>query len=277
MSKLPSFQFYPGDWMKDPDLRRCSKSARGVWIDMICLSFECEERGVFASNGEPWPDSDIAAAVGGDCTEVLSAIAELLSKGVCSRNKSGAIFCRRVVRDENKRRLCSEAGKAGGGNPALTFKGDSKGSAKGVVKGGSKRNPKASSSISSSSSTSDKEENHKNDSCSEVSVPEPAEPPVLVFPVIGAPGTWNLTQSKIDEYQGTYIGLDVLGECRKSRQWVIDNPTKRKTAGGMAKFLNSWLSRAQNSGGGRSVVAQNSDLFGSLRRFQESEEPHDAE
>jgi len=150
VSKLPSFQFYPGDWLKDPSLRRCTKSAKGVWIDMICLSFECEERGVFATSGVPWPDGDIVAAVGGDNAEVTRALEELLAKGVCSRNQSGAIFCRRVVRDEMKRRKCSEAGKAGGGNPALTFKGDPKGG----VKGGVKQNPKASSSSSSSESNS---------------------------------------------------------------------------------------------------------------------------
>lgn len=150
MAKLPSFQFYPGDWLKDPNLRRCTKSARGVWIDMVCLSFECEERGVFAASGEPWPDGDIAAAIGGDIAENLRAIDELLAKGVCSRNNSGAIFCRRVVRDEQKRRLCSEAGKKGGGNPDLTFKGVSKGTLKGGSKGTSKRNAKASSSSSSS-------------------------------------------------------------------------------------------------------------------------------
>jgi hypothetical protein len=150
-AKLPSFQFYPGDWLKDPALRRCSKSAKGVWIDIVCLSFECEERGVFQTSGMPWPDEDIAGAVGGDIAENLRALTELLSKGVCSRNQSGAVFCRRVVRDEQKRRLCSEAGKAGGGNPALnsgTYKGGSKGDSKGRRKGGAK----ASSSTSSSSS-----------------------------------------------------------------------------------------------------------------------------
>ena len=33
--KLPAFQFYPGDWRKDPNLCRCSHAAKGVWIDMI--------------------------------------------------------------------------------------------------------------------------------------------------------------------------------------------------------------------------------------------------
>ncbi len=43
--KLPSFQFYPGDWMKDPSLRSVSLEARGLWMDMLCLLFESVRRG----------------------------------------------------------------------------------------------------------------------------------------------------------------------------------------------------------------------------------------
>jgi len=101
--KLPSFQFYPGDWLKDPNLRRCSKAAKGAWIDMLCLMFECDTRGVLSSGGQPWGDEDIAAAIGGDAAEVITCIRELLSKGVASRNDAGAIFSRRLVRDEQQR------------------------------------------------------------------------------------------------------------------------------------------------------------------------------
>ena len=87
----------------------------------------------------------------------------------------------------------------------------------------------------------------KKDSCPEVPQSEPSEPPVLVFPTVGNPSVWNLTQSKVDEYHETYPDLDVLAECRKAKQWTIDNPANRKTHGGMSKFLNGWMSRAQNS------------------------------
>lgn len=49
MSKKPSFQFYPGDWLKDTALRLCSPAARGIWMDMLCLLHECPQRGVFRS------------------------------------------------------------------------------------------------------------------------------------------------------------------------------------------------------------------------------------
>lgn len=104
MSKLPSFQFYPGDWMKDPNVRRCSLAARGVWMDILCLMFECEDRGVLASGDKPWSDQEVAGAVSGPTDVVLSCIAELELKGVVSRNQSGAMFSRRLVRDEQVRK-----------------------------------------------------------------------------------------------------------------------------------------------------------------------------
>lgn len=103
MAKLPAIQLYTGDWLKDPNLRRCSKAAKGVWIDMLCLMSECEDRGVLASGGVPWDKNDIAMAVGGDQAEILSCIEELLAKGVASLTKLGAITNRRMVRDEKIR------------------------------------------------------------------------------------------------------------------------------------------------------------------------------
>ena len=104
MGKLPAFMFYTGDWLKDPTLSRCSPAARGIWIDMLCLMFECEERGVLSSGSRPWSDPEIAAAVRGDTQEVLSCLRELLDKGVAHRNESGAVYSRRLVRDEETRK-----------------------------------------------------------------------------------------------------------------------------------------------------------------------------
>lgn len=119
-SPLPWFKFYPSDWRKDPNLSRCSKAAKGFWIDALCLLSETECRGVFRTDGIPWSDEDIALAVGGDIAENLRCLTELFVKSVIARTSDGAVFSRRMVRDEQKRTKCSEAGKRGGGNP--TFK-----------------------------------------------------------------------------------------------------------------------------------------------------------
>lgn len=104
MQREPGFYFYTGDWLKDPLLRMCSKAAKGCFIDMLAILDGCPFRGVFVTAaGEPWTDLEIAAALGGDATENMAAITELLRNGVVSRNQRGAIFSRRMVRDQNLR------------------------------------------------------------------------------------------------------------------------------------------------------------------------------
>jgi len=80
------------------------------------------------------------------------------------------------------------------------------------------------------------------------------EVPVMEFPVEGVkpgePRVWHLLPSKLLEYQETYPMLDVPGEFKVALQWLRDNPPKRKTPTGMPKYLNSWLTRAQEKGHG---------------------------
>jgi hypothetical protein len=88
-----------------------------------------------------------------------------------------------------------------------------------------------------------------------LAVPVAEELPVTVmsFPVVGNPKvpTWELTAAKEREYVEAFPGLDVLGEFRKARQWLLDDPKRRKTASGMPRFLGGWLGRANDRGGGR--------------------------
>jgi hypothetical protein len=52
MGKLPSFQFYPDDWLKDPQLRMASMSSKGIWIDLLCAMFEAKERGAIEATAD---------------------------------------------------------------------------------------------------------------------------------------------------------------------------------------------------------------------------------
>ena len=118
--KLPSFQFYPGDWMKDPGLRSVSLEARGLWIDMLCLLFESGRRGYLQhSTGKPVSDEQLARMTGSSTEQVSRLLRELEDSGVFSRTEHGTIYSRRMIRDERKRAACSDAGKKGGGIPDL--------------------------------------------------------------------------------------------------------------------------------------------------------------
>jgi hypothetical protein len=99
---------------------------------------------------------------------------------------------------------------------------------------------------------------------------EPAEPaPALVtFPCSGKPDAWGMTECYRAEWAAAYPCVDVMAEARKALAWVNANPTKRKTARGMAKFLLGWMSRQQDRGGNgltHSPVAQRSLRVGHTR------------
>ena len=112
MAKLPSFQFYPGDWLKDPDLRICSLAAKGLLIDMLCYMHESQERGVLLVRGKPLSDVHIARLFGGGDTR--EALAELIDNGVIVRREDGALYSKRMVRDEHIRQERTKAGAQGG-------------------------------------------------------------------------------------------------------------------------------------------------------------------
>jgi len=81
-------------------------------------------------------------------------------------------------------------------------------------------------------------------------LPETDERPVLEFPCDGKPPTWALVESQLAQWRDLYPSLDVDAECRKAYAWVLADPTNRKTARGMLRFLVGWLNRNQNRGSG---------------------------
>jgi hypothetical protein len=84
----------------------------------------------------------------------------------------------------------------------------------------------------------------------------PAEPPaapapLLLFPCVadarsGRAAEWALTVELVAQWEETFPGMDVVGEARRAREWILAN--HRKTHGGMRSFLLRWLSKAQDSG-----------------------------
>lgn len=71
--KRPSFQFYPGDWQSNSNLRRCTHAEKGAWLDVMCLMHDQPEYGILR-----WPLKDIAQAIGAP----LPLVRALVSKGV---------------------------------------------------------------------------------------------------------------------------------------------------------------------------------------------------
>lgn len=65
------------------------------------------------------------------------------------------------------------------------------------------------------------------------------------FYLLRSNGQWELSKDKIEDLKKAYLDKDVEAELLKAKQWLIDNPAKRKTAKGMSRFLSGWLNRAK--------------------------------
>lgn len=82
---------------------------------------------------------------------------------------------------------------------------------------------------------------------SELEQAQPPEPAFIIFPTNGKTKEWELSQKRLIDLKALYPGVNVELELRRALDWANREPTKRKTARGMERFLNAWLSRSQNT------------------------------
>lgn len=87
------------------------------------------------------------------------------------------------------------------------------------------------------------------------SVPTTAPTGVLAFPTIGQGGpVWWLSEAQVAEWASLYPGLSILTEAQKALAWIKADLGRRKTAGGMRKFLVGWFNRAVNDRRGQTTA-----------------------
>lgn len=101
LDKRPAFQFYTGDWLKDPQLSMCSPHTRGIWIDAICAMHELDRRGQITGTAE-----QLARLCRCTPVEFVHAVTELRSTEtalVTERNGILTLSCRRMFREYKSR------------------------------------------------------------------------------------------------------------------------------------------------------------------------------
>ena len=100
-----------------------------------------------------------------------------------------------------------------------------------------------------------------------------AETPLAdVEPITLNDGTeWTCPLADYEEYKRLYPGVDIDNAFREMRAWCNSNPTKRKTARGIKRFVNGWLSRQQDSGKGSHTSKQVRDNNNFERRKYDME------
>lgn len=118
MKRMLWSKFCWADWARDPGLRTSSYAAKGLWMDMLCQMDASPERGFLTLAGRAATGAEIARMVGGERRMVERLIAELEANGVLSRDGRGAIFSRRMTRDDVISRENIANGQRGG-NPSL--------------------------------------------------------------------------------------------------------------------------------------------------------------
>ena len=57
----------------------------------------------------------------------------------------------------------------------------------------------------------------------------------------------GITDTDRTDWGKAYPAVDIDGEIDRARQWLIDNPAKRKKQ--VSRFLTNWLARCQERGG----------------------------
>lgn len=112
MSKLPAFQFYPGDWVQDTG--PLSLAAKGAWIDLLCAMWRSQTRGTLTLSLLGYTRLIRATA-----DQAKAAISELIDMGICDAEIDGqkvknlplvtdgnvivTLINRRMVREEKER------------------------------------------------------------------------------------------------------------------------------------------------------------------------------
>jgi hypothetical protein len=95
--KRPSFQFYPGDWCANPNLKRCTFAERGIWLEVMCLMHDQEPYGVLR-----WPLKEVAQAVGCKVSELETLARKGVLKGSDTELSAPFIYTPRSGRKDGE-------------------------------------------------------------------------------------------------------------------------------------------------------------------------------
>lgn len=111
--------FYIGDWKKDPAIQVLTREEKMIWLDMIFLMWESEERGFLTINKKPIQIQALCQAMILDNQRLTSCLTYFENLNLFSRRENdGAIFSRKILRIVEISEKRQNAGIKGG-NPLL--------------------------------------------------------------------------------------------------------------------------------------------------------------
>lgn len=97
----------------------------------------------------------------------------------------------------------------------------------------------------------DKDQDKEKDQDQEgIDSSEQSAEPVISLPLNDG-SEYPVFPEQVHEWAGLYPAVDVIQQLRTMRGWLMANPKKRKTQSGILRFVNGWLSKEQDKGGGK--------------------------
>lgn len=268
--RAPAFQFYPQDWLACDKVAEMTLEEEGVYIRLLCYCWTV---------GSIPADPERCARLAGKGCSAQTATSVQRAFNACSTDPQRLVH-KRLEKERTKQAERREQQSEAGKRSAAARKKASDGVDSTTSTATSVEHPlnerstsvqrKGNSSSSSSSSSSEIEEATAS-SCPQASQPadrtgdpKPREPkprkpkplqqPCTIeeafctVPVIGHEEQWRLPRAKLQEWQATFPGVNVEQATCEAVQWLIDNPSKRKTPKGILRFFNLWLSKEQDCG-----------------------------
>lgn len=89
------------------------------------------------------------------------------------------------------------------------------------------------------------EESKEEYGCAE---PQAAHTPPIVSLVLNDGSFFDVLSPDVSKWEALYPNVDVKQQLRNMAGWCDANPTRRKTRGGIKRFITNWLAEEQNKG-----------------------------
>jgi hypothetical protein len=104
VGKQPAIQWYTGDWLKDPDVSKCSPATRGVWFDAINAMASSDRSGSLSGTHD-----QLARICRCTETDMRSAVEELRTTNAATvRERNGVVtLINRRMQGEHLLRLAT--------------------------------------------------------------------------------------------------------------------------------------------------------------------------
>lgn len=81
--------------------------------------------------------------------------------------------------------------------------------------------------------------------------------PVVISILLNDKTEYPITEEDVATWRELYQAVDIMQELRKMKGWADANPSKRKTKGGIKRFINAWLAKEQDKYHGPQGGTQN--------------------